>query len=205
TNSTSTPTSSGGTGGIGGEGGMGSTASGGETSTSSSSTSSTGGGPTDCAAGTEGTPNNIESWGNDATAMLLVRSNTTTQYQASENGGESNKLTFALTASDKFPGYLIFYGENGLHLRLTDGAAPNPQDLYRLQGNISDIYPAECTDLQSESCLQQLVSWWEQCGSIDPKPSGCPAIDALPQGTSDLYNLDLDGEWLMLTPIECDM
>jgi hypothetical protein len=203
--STGMPTSSGGTGGMGGEGGMGSTASGGESSSTSSSASSTGGGPSDCSAGTEGTPNNIESWGNDATSMLLVRSNTTTQYLTSEDGGQANKLALALTANDKFPGYLVFYGENGLHLRLHDGASPNPQDLYRLQGNISDIYPAECADLQSKSCLQHLVSWWEQCGSITPLPNGCPAIDALPQGTSELYDLDLDGEWLMLIPIECEI
>jgi hypothetical protein len=202
--------------GQGGDGGMGSSSngSGGEAGATSSSSGEggvgggTGGaggsGPTDCDAGTQDTPDTIDAWGNDETSMLLVKADDTTDYVSSEDGGEANKLTFDLNAGDKFPGTLMFYGLNGIHIRLKDGATPRPQDIFRLQGNISTIFETECEELQSEMCLVRLVQWWEECGSITPLPNGCPAIDALPQGTSDLYNLDLDGEWLMLIPIICN-
>ncbi|MGL5830733.1 MAG: hypothetical protein ACRCZE_01145 [Candidatus Altimarinota bacterium] len=180
----------GGLGGIGGSGGDG-------------GTGGSGGNLTGCSAGTEGTPDTIDSWGNDSTRVLLVKENGSHEFDSSDDGGEPNKLTFNLNTTDHFPGYMLVYGENGVHFRLKDGETPTPQDLYRLQGNISLIFPAECEELQTEGCLVRLSQWWEECGSIVPPPSGCPAIDSLPQGTSDLYDLDLDGQYIMVTTILC--
>jgi hypothetical protein len=188
-------------GGGGGNGGLG--GSGGGNGGGDGGTGGSGGNLPGCSAGTEGTPDTIDSWGNDSTRVLLVKENGSHEFDSSDDGGEPNKLTFNLNTTDHFPGYLLVYGENGVHFRLKDGETPTPQDLYRLQGNISLIFPDECEELQTESCLVRLSQWWEECGSIVPPPSGCPAIDSLPQGTSDLYDLDLDGQYIMVATILC--
>jgi hypothetical protein len=208
--------STGGTGGNGGQGGSTSSSSGGEGGNTSSSggggsgggtTSSTGGGggssPTGCEAGAEATPNDLEGWGNEESASLLVQQDGSMDFQYSANGGMANSLSYTLSNTDTFPGQLVLTGLNGIHSRLKEGSQDRPQATYLVQGSL--IPYTECVaDFYSEECLAIVAKDYRcQNGSGEPD---CPVPELVysSQGSIASYDLNIDGDWLVLVDIQCE-
>jgi hypothetical protein len=193
--------------GGGGEGGGTSSSGGGG---SGGSTSSTGGGggegggnPTGCEAGTEGTPDLLEGWGNGASAGLLVQEDGSSEFQFDSVGGEANKVSYALNSTDKFPGQLVLTGGNGIHMRMMEGGQDQPQATYLVQGGL--IPYGECeADFFGEDCLT-LVAKDYRCQNGSGEPD-CPAQELVyvSQGNLASYDLNVDGNWLVLVDIQCD-